>query len=504
MTSFIKRLFRGGKDKAETPVTPPAEAAAPAPDAAAATTDYDWPPEGELDYDVAKALARHADRNIRHALATRGDVQPELLYYLSEDTDLGVRRALVANMATPALAHLVLADDKDDAVRADLAERISRLAPGLTHDERDRARQTAYRVLERLVQDQIPHVRQVLSEALKDVVDAPAPIIKTLARDAVEAVSSPVLQYSPVLRDEDLLDIIAERPTTAALTAISRRNRVGPDVADAIAQTDDVDAISVLLTNESAQIREETLDDLIERAEERPQWHEPMARRPRLHERAARRLAHFVADRLIEVLIARNDLSEETLVEVKRVVHRRLEEGTIDGSIEAVLKRYGGDATPAAENEAETDRKVPPPNDEIPAHWLASQGKVEVISPSAIEALKRARDMAKAGTLTEAAVVRALKRSELEFVVAALAVLAGLEPGVVLAAVRAASPRGVAAVVWKAGLGPIVSVQVQTRLARIAPREVISGHDDLGFGLSESEMEWQIEMFTKVAEEGVF
>lgn len=426
------------------------------------------PPEGQLGYKDAKALARHPDARVRLALAGRRDVPPEILYYLADDPDPDVRRAIVGNQSTPALAHLVLVDDMDEGVRASLAERIVRLAPGLTPDERDRARQTAYRVLERLAQDQIPRVRQILSEALKDVADAPAEVINRLARDAEAAVAVPVLEFSPVLRDEDLLDIIGDNPTTAALSAISRRARVGADVADAIAATDDVRAIAVLLGNPSAQIREETLDQLIERAEARPSWHAPLVARPDLHHDAAVRLAHFVADRLLQVLVERQDLSPETLSEVRRVVHRRLEE----------------DSPPLARPAAKTGGPADP------LSWM----------DGLLAAYERALRMAEHGLLDENAVIQGLAAGDGGFTMAALAARGHLSPALVQAAVQSASGRAIAAVVWKAGLSPVVSVQVQVRLAGIPPSEVVGGSES--FGLTEAEMDWQIEMFSQIAAEG--
>lgn len=431
-----------------------------------------------ISYQDAKRMARHDDPAVRRALASRDDAPPEILYYLADDPDPEVRRAIVHNRATPALAHLVLVDDHDESVRADLASRIVRLAPGLSADDRDRARQAAYRVLEKLARDQLPRVRQILSEALKDVADAPSDVIHRLARDAEEAVAAPVLEFSPVLRDEDLLDIIAENPSTAALSAISRRSRVGADVADAIAATDDVGAIAALLGNASAQIREETLDALIERAEDRPSWHEPLVHRPHLHQRAAQRLAHFVADRLIEVLIAREDLSPETLSEVKRVVHRRLEK---DG---ARAKSAGTERTD--------------PISPLPMEALDTRGWTQAV----VDAYRRASAMAEKGTLTPAVIVEAIKAGDVDFVAAALAVRGRLSPAAVQAAIRAASPRGIAAMVWRAKLSPALSLQIQSRLARIPPRELVSPADDESFGLTQSEMDWQVEMFSKIAAEG--
>jgi uncharacterized protein (DUF2336 family) len=63
----------------------------------------------------------------------------------------------------------------------------------------------AYEALDALARDQVIRVRRILSEALKDVADAPPEVIRRLASDVELVVSGPVLQYSPVLTEEDLL-----------------------------------------------------------------------------------------------------------------------------------------------------------------------------------------------------------------------------------------------------------------------------------------------------------
>ncbi len=207
-------------------------------------------------YEEARDLARHDNPQVRAELAARGDMQAEILYFLTGDPSVEVRRRVAVNAASPPQADLRLAGDSDETVRGDLAGKIARLAPGLSADDQDRLRQMTYQALEMLARDQIPKVRRILAEALKDVAGAPPEVIGRLARDAEIAVAAPVLRYSPVLTDDDLLDIIGASPIPGALAAISRRPMVAWSVADAIVASDDIDAIAVLLSNESAQIRE--------------------------------------------------------------------------------------------------------------------------------------------------------------------------------------------------------------------------------------------------------
>ena len=411
-----------------------------------------------ITYEQAKALAHGGNAEARRELAGRGDVEPEILYFLADDPSPEVRRALALNAAAPRHADLLLSGDSDDVVRAGLAGKIARLAPGLSADEQDNVRRMTYEALEILARDQVTRVRRIIAETIKDVADAPPQVIRRLARDAELVVAGPILRFSPVLTDEDLLEIIAENPVEGGLAAISNRSSVAKDVAGAIVAAGDVNAIAVMLANPSAQIREETLDLIIDRAPDEDAWHEPLVKRPQLTNGAALRLARFVADSLLESLTRRNDLDEETAKKVREVVRRRLaEEGGADQS------SVGGDD-----------------GDNGGADYAPGE------TP-----LSRARALHAAGALDERKITAALANDG-EFVQAALAVLAGIKLVVAGRAVDTQTAKGIVAVVWKAGLSADFAVEVQTRVAHIQPRGVLKPRDG-GFPLSDEEMNWQLE-----------
>ncbi|MBC7905872.1 MAG: DUF2336 domain-containing protein [Rhodospirillaceae bacterium] len=407
----------------------------------------------KISYEEARATAAAQDDVVRAELAARRDIKPEILYYLAEDASVEVRRNVARNAQTPAQANLLLARDADEDVRTGLAAKIARLAPGLTANEQDRLRRATYETLELLTRDQIGKVREILSDALKDVADAPPDVIRRLARDAQLAVSGPVLQYSPVLTDEDLLEIISTSPVPGALSAISKRSVVNTKVADAIAATDDVDAIAVLLTNPSAQIREETLDRLVDRAADIEIWHQPLAERPHLHAKAANKLARFVAANLLQGLAARQDLEPDAAVAVAAVVRKRLDE------LEAPTGPAKANARKAADETT---------------------------------ALMRAQQLKFQNKLDESTIDTALSGSDHAFVIAALSVLAGLSVATVRKAANTQSAKGIVAITWKAGLSMGLCTQLQTKLLRLPASRLLHSRGGT-FPLTADEMTWQLE-----------
>ena len=399
---------------------------------------------GPLGYDQSKQLARHADPEVRRSLARRTDLPPEVLYYLAEDQVADVRREIAGNDAAPRQADLLLAIDRNPTVRHAVACKIAALAPTLSREQREQVRRLTEDVIETLARDQAVRVRQVVAEALKDLTDASPEVIGRLARDAELAVAGPILEHSPVLLDTDLLDIIASGPIRGALAAIARRSNLAMEVTDAIvgaavSAPTEAPAITALLANGSAQIREETLDRILDRAPGIDDWHAPLVHRPRLPQRAMRRLAGFVAQSLLDILQQRADLDPGTARAVAAAVEQRLTE-------------EGGTGGPSAKPVAGTPEG-------------------------------------------EEAIAAAIARRDHRGVAEALARDSGLSKVQVERMLQSQSAKGVTALAWKAGLPVRLAVQLQLRIAGIAPRAALNPREGMLYPLSEDEMTWQLEFF---------
>ncbi len=408
-----------------------------------------------IPYEVARELVQHDDPEVRRRLAARVDISAEILYFLAEDPSPVVRREIASNTAAPPQADMLLIRDADEEVRQDLARKIAALAPELDAEGVDHMRQATTEALEKLARDQMTRVRQILSETLKDVAHAPPEVINRLARDVELAVAGPVLEFSPVLTDNDLLAIIESNPVNGSLSAISRRSSVAESVSTAIAQSDDEQAITELLSNSSAQIREETLDMLIDQAPEIEAWHEPLVRRPTLSEKAATRLAGFVADTLLKVLEVREDLDPETAIAVKQEVHRRIEGGEPDDDLNFGL-------------ETELEEESP--------HDIALRRMAE-------------------GELTEDVVANAVKLEDRGTVIASLAAASEMPLEAVQKAFAMQSVKGIVALVWKAEFTMTLATEILKTTAKIPANRILSPDEDGGFPLSEDDLNWQIDLF---------
>lgn len=377
------------------------------------------------DYEDAKRMARHPDPRHRIAVASAQGVAPEILYYMVDDPHPAVRAEIAANPGTPTQADGKLANDEDASVRAALARKIAERAPGLDHASHVHTAQTLA-LLEKLARDQLPTVRRVVAEVLKSEDRIPPHIVHALARDIALAVAAPVLECSPLLADGDLVDILSAHPIPGAMTAVSKRHGLGAEVADLVARSDDIEAMVTLLNNPTAQMREETLDVLIARAPDLPPLHEPLVRRPSLPARAAVRLATFVADGLLDLLVVRKDLDADTIGVLRAAVRDRIERNFADRATEADIEQEAFEQ--------------------------------EVASARVLHERK---------PITESLIRRSLDYEHDMFVKACLVVRSGCAPATVRRILASGRAEAVLALCWKAGLAGDVAVLVQTRLARI-------------------------------------
>jgi uncharacterized protein (DUF2336 family) len=172
-------------------------------------------------YEDAKHIARHGNAAQRARVAARAELAPELLYFLAQDPEATVRRAVAENRTTPAQANALLARDTDYGVRCALARKA--VGDGLAEEARRDLWRVGFTLLETLAMDQVVRVRKILSLALCSDHDAPRELVVRLAGDPEREVALPVLERSPVLTENDISEIAARNTAPWAKTAIAGR-----------------------------------------------------------------------------------------------------------------------------------------------------------------------------------------------------------------------------------------------------------------------------------------
>ncbi|MBV1886041.1 MAG: DUF2336 domain-containing protein, partial [Parvibaculaceae bacterium] len=191
--------------------------------------------------------------------------------------------------------------------RADIAQKVARRFDNVTITDRERA--LAQDILGLLVHDAATLVRESLAQSLARLSNAPHDVIVLLARD-IDEVALPILEESPVLSDDDLIDIVV-KGSDAKHMAIAGRPLVGAAVSNALIETDNKRVVARLVANEGALIDEDALVNVAERYGDLDEVADPLVRRALLPAAVVARLVSMVSDRLQEYLIDHHELSDE-------------------------------------------------------------------------------------------------------------------------------------------------------------------------------------------------
>jgi len=152
-------------------------------------------------------------------------------------------------------------------------------------------------------------VREQLSEHLKYSTLVPRDVAVALARD-VESVALPILSYSDVLTDDDLIAIVRGK-SPARQAAIAGRRLVTGAVSDALVRDGDRNAVLTLVGNQGADIRDNAFGAVLDRFGRDGDFGAALVRRPKLPVAVAGRLVSLVTDGLKQELISRHKISPD-------------------------------------------------------------------------------------------------------------------------------------------------------------------------------------------------
>lgn len=380
-----------------------------------------------------------------YKLATRTDTDPEILYYLARHEDARIRHAVAVNQSAPIHASALLARDKDVDVRYALAARLVELLPDLGEEEHSQLYAYTVQALGILAQDEVIRIRQALSAALKDYVKAPPAVVAQLARDVERAISEPILRFCVALGDDDLFDILSHHPEPWVISAIAGRPVVSDMISEKIFDTGDAAGTAVLLGNSGASLSALTLQKIIDKARDFPDWHQAIALRPELSAGLAQQLAGYVGEAVLTVLEKRSDFDEATRVEVAEMVKRRItyqNSGSGPETAEEKVARY-----------VREDKLTP-----------------EVLHDAAVW-------------------------EDMDFFYAAMGHRSGIHPVVVKKMMTSGAAKPIIAACFCARLPMRMCVELQRQVGKLQPRNLVYAKGGTDYPLTPEEIKWQLEFF---------
>lgn len=221
-----------------------------------------------------------------------------------------------------------LANDPSAETRAEVGAKVAARFGNVLVTPRER--ELSQEILAVLVQDAAEMVRESLARSLCQMPGAPKDIILTLARD-IDAIAKPVLEASPVLGDDDLLEIIRKGSATKQC-AIAARPSVSPDVSDALVKTDNREVVKQLVGNEGACFRDDTLVRVADRFGEDDAVAGLLIKREDLPLTVVEHLVSAVSEELRGYLIERHELTPDVAAQLMKESRERTVVNLIDGA----------------------------------------------------------------------------------------------------------------------------------------------------------------------------
>lgn len=175
----------------------------------------------------------------------------------------------------------------------------------------DEQRLAAEEILRHLMRDAEDRVRAALAEQIKSTPELPRDVALALARD-VETVALPILRFSDVLDDDDLVEILREG-NAAKQVAIAQRPTVSARVAEELLDTGNDTAVATLVANRGAQLDDRLLDRAQREYAHSEAVSESLAQRPNLPPAVSEQLMNVVGQQLMSHLMKRRDLPVRTI-----------------------------------------------------------------------------------------------------------------------------------------------------------------------------------------------
>ena len=191
-----------------------------------------------------------------------------------------------------------------------------------------------------MVRDTEIKVREVLSDSLKNCSDLPKDVVSAIINDT-DSVAVPFLQYYVSLTNDDLIKIL-NMPGINRQKAIAKRPDLSAEVSQYIAERCSDEVVGELVSNEGADIRENTFNTIITKYSENDDIKKRLVYRSELPASVVEKIVEKLSYKLKTHLMLHHnlpkDLASNLVEEVKEKITLSIsEEYSSDKQIEELV-----------------------------------------------------------------------------------------------------------------------------------------------------------------------
>ena len=179
----------------------------------------------------------------------------------------------------------------------------------------DAERELASQIFRVMAKDAEVMVRSTLASHLKSSPDLPKDVALALARD-IEEVSLPMLEFSSLLEDGDLIEIVRSS-SAEKQKAVARRETVSTNVANAlIDHGKSAGVVAELMNNKGAKLGEAEYAKALKKFGDDPAVANSVAARPQLPITIAERVVNMVSEKLRDFLVSKQEITVEMATDI--------------------------------------------------------------------------------------------------------------------------------------------------------------------------------------------
>ncbi len=168
-----------------------------------------------------------------------------------------------------------------------------------------------FEILRNLIDKVEIQIRRTIADYLAERMDVPEDLLDFLANDAIN-VAYPILTHSMQLTDDKLIEVI-DRNGKGHQLAVARRHGLSGTVSDHLVKTGDLDVMTQLLKNLSAEITPAGFAEAVRQSVLCEELHAPILHRRDVPAAVARRMTAWVGD-VLRDYIARNYTADAEVV----------------------------------------------------------------------------------------------------------------------------------------------------------------------------------------------
>lgn len=223
--------------------------------------------------------------------------------------------------------------DVENLARKPKAESKSVVAQKVTayyngHTLTDNGKQLAEDIFRIMVKDVESTVRQVLADSLKNCHQLPQDIVTAVIHD-VDSVAAPFVEYYQDLNNEDLIKIL-DIPSLKKQKAVAARLNLPGEVSDYIVAKCPEEVVGVLISNETAEIKEKTYSSILNKYQTSEEIKRRLVYRTELPTSIIEKIANSLSQELKKRLILSHNLPSnmisDLIEEVKEKTTLRISE----------------------------------------------------------------------------------------------------------------------------------------------------------------------------------